>query len=145
MQKLVVLGIALGLCSIGSASALAQTQQQILSPTTTTSENGTPTSPDAADLAITSTVTARELRFQVVPNSKIEFSGSPERITGWQTQRENLPKRVQPGVTYRNIGVHLEITSVFSDIDRIVSDAMGEVPNVPNQQITPQAGEGILP
>ena len=142
MQKLVVLGIALGLCSIGSASALAQTQQQILSPTTTTSENGTPTSPDAADLAITSTVTARELRFQVVPNSKIEFSGSPERITGWQTQRENLPKRVQPGVTYRNIGVHLEITSVFSDIDHIVSDAPFEVPN---QQITPQAGEGMLP
>lgn len=145
MQKLVVMAIALGLCSFGTASALAQTQQEILSPTTTTSENGTPTSPDAADLAITSTVTARELRFQVVPNSKIEFSGSPERITGWQTQRENVPKRVQAGVTYRNIGVHLEITSVFSDIDRIVSDALGDVPNVPNQQIPPQQGEGILP
>ena len=154
MQKIIAIAIAtppllaytLALLGFGTASALAQVQQEIPTPTATTSQNGTPTSPDAADLAITSTVTARELRFRVVPNSKIEFSGSPARTTGWQTERVNVPAKVQPGVTYRDIGVHLQITSVFSDIDRIVSDALGEAPIEPQENpITPQSGKGTLP
>ncbi|HVG35850.1 MAG TPA: hypothetical protein VM911_22550 [Pyrinomonadaceae bacterium] len=83
---------------------------------------------EAADLSITANVTARELRFEVVPDPKVEFPGKPERNTSWETERQNLPRPVQPGVTYRDIGIQLKITSVFADIDRIVAEALGEVP-----------------
>ena len=83
---------------------------------------------EAADVAITARVKARELRFDVVPNPTVEFPGQPARETVWQAERENLPTPVEPGVTYRNIGIRLKITSVFSDIDRIVAEALGEVP-----------------
>jgi hypothetical protein len=81
-----------------------------------------------ADVAITARVTARELRFDVVPNPRVEFPGQPARTTVWEAEREHLPTPVEPGVTYRNIGIRLKITSVFSDIDRIVAEALGEVP-----------------
>ncbi|MBC7932645.1 MAG: hypothetical protein H7Z38_18955 [Rubrivivax sp.] len=82
-----------------------------------------------ADLSITARVTARELRFEKVPNPTVEFTGQPRRETVWEAERENLPDRVQPGVTYRNIGITLRITSVFADIDRIVAEALGEIPS----------------
>jgi hypothetical protein len=81
-----------------------------------------------ADLAITANVTARELRFEVVPNPTVEFPGQPERKTVWAADRQNLPRPVQPFTTYRDIGVRLIITSVFADIDRIVAEALGETP-----------------
>jgi len=83
---------------------------------------------DAADLAITADVTARELLFEVVPNPTVEFTGRPERETKWEAERRNLPRPVQPGVTYRDFGIRLVITSRFADIERIVAEALGEVP-----------------
>jgi hypothetical protein len=80
------------------------------------------------DLSITAHVTADSLRFEKVPDPKVEFTGKPRRDTVWQSERENLPQQVQPGVTYRNIGITLRITSVFADIDRIVAEALGELP-----------------
>ncbi|HEY9691350.1 MAG TPA: hypothetical protein V6D15_04060 [Oculatellaceae cyanobacterium] len=134
MLKIVAIGlVVLGLGSLSIQPAVAQAQPQLQKPAITT--YGTPSSPDTADVSITSSVTAQELRFKVVPNSKIEFLGSPQRTTGWQTERVNLPQPVQAGVTYRNIGINLEITSVLSDIDRIVSEALGEVQASP--QINP--------
>jgi hypothetical protein len=79
-------------------------------------------------------VTARELKFEVVPNADVTFTGNPERKTSWEAERENLPRPVQPGVTYRNIGIRLKIVSVFADIDRIVAEALGEVPVTDNIQ-----------
>jgi hypothetical protein len=81
-----------------------------------------------ADVSITANVRARSLTFEVVPNPTVEFTGKPARDTVWEAKRENLPTPVQPGVTYRNIGIRLKITSVFSDIDRIVAEALGEIP-----------------
>lgn len=81
-----------------------------------------------ADLSITARVTAAEVRFEKVPNTRVDFTGKPERVTVWEAERENLPPQVQPGVTYRNVGITLRITSVFADIDRIVAEALGEVP-----------------
>ena len=81
-----------------------------------------------ADLSITARVTADSLRFEKVPNARVEFTGRPERETVWEAERVNLPEQAQPGVTYRDIGVTLRITSVFADIDRIVAEALGEVP-----------------
>lgn len=83
---------------------------------------------DSADIAITATVTAKELLFEVVPNPTVEFPGKHKRDTVWDAERENLPRPVEPGVTYRNIGIRLKIVSRFADIERIVAEALGEVP-----------------
>jgi hypothetical protein len=109
-------------------SARAQTvqtspaRQQASTPAPATEADGEP------DLSITGRVTARELLFRKVPNPKVEFTGRPRRDTAWEAERENLPAEVRPGVTYRDIGITLRITSVFADIDRIVAEALGEVP-----------------
>lgn len=81
-----------------------------------------------ADVSITARVTADSLRFEKVPNPRVEFKGRPRRVTAWESERENLPPEVRPGETYRNIGITLHIRSVFADIDRIVAEALGEVP-----------------
>src|SRR5688500_13573278 len=90
-----------------------------------------------ADLSITARVTAESLRFEKVPNARVEFTGKPARETVWEAERENLPQQVRPGVTYRNIGITLRITSVFADIDRIVAEALGEVPVGDDARPTP--------
>lgn len=123
----------------GVTPAGAQTPSSTASETTSVS--GSPSSPETADIAITSKVTAREVRFNVVPNSKIEFSGSANRQTGWITQRRNIPRKVQPGVTYRNVGVNLQITSSFSEIERLVSDILGE----PSNNVTPPLPQETQP
>ncbi|MDQ4122535.1 MAG: hypothetical protein M3209_13945 [Acidobacteriota bacterium] len=94
-----------------------------------------------ADVVILANVRAKELKFEVVPNTKVEFFGKPERRTFWETDRQNLPESVQPGVTYRNIGIQLRIVSRFADIERIVAEALGEIPvsdaePKPNRQTT---------
>jgi hypothetical protein len=81
-----------------------------------------------ADLVIIANVTAKELRFDAVPNPTVEFPGQPKRDTEWSAERTNLPPQVQPGVTYRDIGIRLKIVSRFADIDRIVAEALGEIP-----------------
>ena len=81
-----------------------------------------------ADVAITARVEAKELKFEVVPNPEVKFFGTPERKTEWSSERKNLPKSVEPGVTYRDIGITLKIVSVFADIDRIVDEALGIKP-----------------
>jgi hypothetical protein len=83
---------------------------------------------EAADVSITANVKARSLVFETVPNPTVEFFGQPARDTVWEAKRDNLPTPVEPGVTYRNIGIRLKITSIFHDIDRIVAEALGEVP-----------------
>ena len=92
---------------------------------------------EAADVSITARVKARELRFDVVPTPSVEFPGQPARETKWEAERENLPTPVEPGVTYRNIGIRLKITSVFSDIDRIVAEALGEAPITDDAKLAP--------
>jgi hypothetical protein len=81
-----------------------------------------------ADLVIIANVQAKELRFDVVPNPTVEFPGKPRRETEWSAERTNLPQQVQPGVTYRDIGIRLKIVSRFADIERIVAEALGEIP-----------------
>jgi hypothetical protein len=90
-----------------------------------------------ADVSITARVTADSLRFEKVPNPRVEFTGRPRRETAWESERENLPPEVRPGETYRNIGITLRLRSVFADIDRIVAEALGEVP--PSDDTPPPA------
>jgi hypothetical protein len=88
--------------------------------------------PDTADISITATVRIRELRFDAEPKAHVEFSGEPERITQDTTERENLPDKVEPGVTYKNVVVRLTIASVFAEPERVVAELLGAVPAEPN-------------
>jgi hypothetical protein len=99
---------------------------------------------EAADISITGSVKARSLVFEAVPNPKVDFFGQPARDTVWEATRENLPNAVEPGVTYRNIGVRLKITSVFRDIDRIVAEALGEVPLTDDQPTSAETAKTPL-
>ncbi|HJR08983.1 MAG TPA: hypothetical protein VJ842_17120 [Pyrinomonadaceae bacterium] len=125
------------------ANAPVPAQSPTPQPTATPAATQTPAATDNPDLSITATVTARELLFEVVPNPKVEFTGKPRRETVWEADRTNLPAQVQPGVTYRDLGIRLRITSVFADIERIVAEALGEIPasdDTPQQQqIEPNA------
>lgn len=122
--------IALLVFCFGAASISAQSSTTTRTPAgqNASQRSAAQVSPESADLAITATVTAKELRFEVVPNPTVEFTGKPERDTVWDAERENLPRPVQPGVTYRNIGIRLKIISRFADIERIVAEALGEAP-----------------
>jgi len=103
-------------------------------------KNQTKTEPDEknSDLVITANVRARELKVEIVPNPTVEFPGKPDRQTVWEADRENLPEKIEPGVTYRNIGIRLRIYSRFAEIQRIVLEALDEEPAAPvNNQIPP--------
>jgi hypothetical protein len=83
---------------------------------------------EAADIAIIANITAEELRFDAVPNTSVEFLDKSKNQTIWQAERFNLPDKIERGVTYRNIGIRLKITSRLADIERIVAEALGEIP-----------------
>lgn len=124
--------VALIAPTTGAQAQAQPAQRQEVPPAAIASPTPSPTPATAAatddhDLSITANVTARELRFEVVPNPTVEFSGQPRRDTVWEAERTNLPAQIQPGVTYRDIGIRLKITSVFADIERIVAEALGEV------------------
>ncbi|MGA9994665.1 MAG: hypothetical protein WBP93_04575 [Pyrinomonadaceae bacterium] len=120
--------LILALLAVCASNAAAQERTNSRQSTAPTQTIAAAPSDDNADVSITANVTARELKFEAVPNPNVEFTGNHERITVWDANRQNLPRPVEPFVTYRNIGIQLKITSVFADIDRIVSEALGEKP-----------------
>jgi len=134
-RRKLFLAIALVILCVASASAqrarsepATPAEQQASAPQPTSQNGSQDISPDTADIVIMANVTAKELRFEVVPNPTVEFPGKPRSDTQWQAVRENLPPQVQPGVTYRNIGIRLKIVSRLADIERIVAEALGEAP-----------------
>jgi len=63
-----------------------------------------------AEVRIIASVTIAELRFDARPRATVRTSGcggtgSPVRVI----ERRNLPERVEPGVTYRDVYVAVEI------------------------------------
>jgi hypothetical protein len=138
------LATAATLMLASAAHAQSATTTRDATPSSTATPNARAEESGAEpDLSITARVTADSLRFEKVPDPKVEFTGKPRRGTVWKSERENLPEQVQPGVTYRDIGITLRITSVFADIDRIVAEALGEVPASDGAQ--PQAAPAARP
>lgn len=56
----------------------------------------------APDVEIGAAVRARRLRFRSRPRSEVEVHGD---VTTSGSERENLPDEVEPGVTYRDVGI----------------------------------------
>jgi hypothetical protein len=57
------------------------------------------------DLELGVSLRARSLRFEAVPKAKTGFSGTPRYDVRTESERDGLPGRVKPGVTYRRVKV----------------------------------------
>jgi hypothetical protein len=58
-----------------------------------------------ADVDVSTSVRARSLRFGIVPETRVWFEGEPAESSSSETERENLPDEVEPGVDYRDVEV----------------------------------------
>ncbi len=65
-----------------------------------------PNKPGNPDIEFTAAVKAKELRFDEVPDTEVHPTA--------QTERENLPEKVQPvhaGITFRDVSVQVRIAN----------------------------------
>jgi hypothetical protein len=60
---------------------------------------------DEPDIEIGAVVRAKKLRFKKTPKTDIRFRGEPEIESGSGSKRENLPDKVEPDVTYRDVHI----------------------------------------
>jgi len=67
--------------------------------------------PRNPDIAIDAGVEMRELRFEKVPDPKVNFRGNTMRNSVWTSRRTNLPDEVQEGVVYREAEIKLRIAT----------------------------------
>ena len=66
-----------------------------------------------ADVEIGAVVKAKKLRFDTVPETEVRFPGSDQERSGSHTERENLPDKVEPGVTYEDVKVRWRAGAAF--------------------------------
>ena len=57
------------------------------------------------DIDVSTSVRAKKLRFETTPETKVWFEGEPDYRSSSETERENLPEKVEPGVDYREVTV----------------------------------------
>lgn len=67
-----------------------------------------------ADVVILASVTIDELRFDREPHGRLRVAGCPEGEGLRVLERRNLPERVQPGVTYRDVHVSVQILGALN-------------------------------
>ena len=60
---------------------------------------------EPGDVEIFTGVRAQELKFGIVPETKVWFEGDPRTAPSPARSASNLPEEVEPGKTYRDIKV----------------------------------------
>jgi hypothetical protein len=60
---------------------------------------------DRPDIEIGASFSAKKLRFKSKPETDVEVHGEPDAEGVIESERENLPDEVEPGVTYRDVRV----------------------------------------
>ena len=68
-----------------------------------------PERPESADITFTAEVRAQQLRFGEMPETRTEFTGAPAYESATDSDRVNLPQRVEKDVTYRDVRVHYRL------------------------------------
>lgn len=68
-----------------------------------------PERPESADIAFTAEVRARQLRFREAPETRTEFTGAPAYESATDSDRVNLPQRVEKDITYRDVRVDYQL------------------------------------
>jgi hypothetical protein len=74
-----------------------------------------PISPETADVELTATVEADELRFSDVPDTTVSFTGDPGCSSASGSDRTNLPHRVEPGRHYRRVELDYRLAAELVD------------------------------
>ena len=64
---------------------------------------------EAADVDVFTSVRAKELRFEQVPETKLWFEGEPAQRHSSEVERENLPGEVEAGETYRGAEIRWRV------------------------------------
>ncbi len=77
---------------------------------------------EPADVEVFTGVRMKSLRFGVVPETRVWFSGEPAERSNSKTEREGLPEEVEPGVEYREATVRWQARA------RVLHPADGEEP-----------------
>ena len=72
---------------------------------------------ETPDIEFTADIKGREMRFDEVPETEVQFRGRPERASVSGTERKNLPEEVRRGVEYRNFSVRLRIATELIDTE----------------------------
>jgi hypothetical protein len=83
-----------------------------------------------ADVILLASVSAREVRFQSQPRISVRLCGGFDSVR--VVERRNLPQRVVPGVTYRDVYVAVEILGhIYADClrERIAGDRTSACPS----------------
>jgi hypothetical protein len=70
------------------------------------------------DIAFVAEVSAREVRFEVVPINAVTFSTTLGGRRVWTGIRDNLPRPVQPGVTYRDVRARVVIATSLPSVEQ---------------------------
>jgi hypothetical protein len=63
------------------------------------------------DIEVRSSVRGRRLRFEAVPDVRIDLTGDQADTSTSGSERENLPDRVEPHVTYTDVRIDHAILS----------------------------------
>ncbi|MFA1538280.1 hypothetical protein [Actinomadura monticuli] len=71
-----------------------------------------------ADILFTAHVKARELRFDIAPESSVVFTGNASDDSTSGSARTNLPGQVEEHVTYRDVDIHYAIAAKLSADDQ---------------------------
>ena len=77
-----------------------------------------PERPRQPDIEFTASVKADELRFDEVPDTDVRFFGEPDHESASGSDRENLPEKVEPGVTYRDVKVDYRLATRVRAADK---------------------------
>jgi hypothetical protein len=60
---------------------------------------------EPADVEVFTGVRTQSLRFGAIPDTEVRFHGEPGERSSSRTERKNLPEKVEPGKTYRDVEV----------------------------------------
>ncbi len=77
-----------------------------------------PERPRQPDIEFTASMKADELRFDEVPDTDVRFFGEPDHESASGSDRENLPEKVEPGVTYRDVKVDYRLATRVRAADK---------------------------
>jgi hypothetical protein len=69
------------------------------------------------DLEIAAAVRADELRFECIPQVDVVAYADSPASAAQESERENLPDELEPGVTYRDLAVRWRVALRLSDSD----------------------------
>jgi hypothetical protein len=67
------------------------------------------------DVELAAEVRAKSLRFARVPNTAVEFEGDADPRSRSASERENIPEKVEPQTTYREVTIRWRAAGLLGE------------------------------